>query len=257
MIGIQVAGKNNRISLAAFVRSLNLFLDLLRDVDCAISRRPKGSVRWEIESLKKNSPALVEIAGVPRIKEMDYSHAIQESVLDGLEQLAEKPEQPNFYSYSAMQRAKQIAEAAQKLKFVHVFTASRRTQISERILTNVEYLVASGSKSLGSIRGSLDAISVHKGHEFRVWSPQHRRPIVCRFDKALLVEVAHHLQQQVEVIGELQRNPKGEPVLMKVDSFVPLEPLAMKPDIGELRGIVPDLFDGVSLRNYLEGLRSE
>src|SRR5260221_3188358 len=131
MIGIQLAGKNDRISASVFGRSFNNFLDLLKDVDSMVSRQSKGTVRWELATLKRESPALVEVAGVSRTKEMDYSQAIQESVLDGLEQLMQRPEQPQFYSYSGLMKAQRMAEQARYLKWMSVFTGTRRTVLDE------------------------------------------------------------------------------------------------------------------------------
>lgn len=256
MIGIQLAGKNDRISATVFGRSFNNFLELLKDVDSMISHQSKGTVRWDLLTLKKESPALIEVAGVSRIKGMDYSQAIQESVLDGLEQLMERPEQPQFYSYSGLLKAQRMAEQARYLKWMSVFAGTRRTVLDERLFTHVEYLAASGSKSLGSIRGSLDAIIVHAGHEFRVYSPKWKRPIVCQFDKSRLPEVTAHLGQKVEVIGELRRNPKGEPITMNVQEFIPLEPITTSPRIEDLRGLLSNIYGGKTLGAYMDELRN-
>lgn len=254
---MQLAGTNDRISATVFGRSFNNFLELLKDVDSMVSHQPKGTVRWELATLKKESPALIEVAGISRIKGMDYSQAIQESVLDGLDQLMQRPEQPQFYSYSGLINAQRMAEQARFLKWMSVFADTRRTVLDERLFTNIEYLTASGSKSLGSVRGSLDAIIVHSGHEFRVWSPKWKRPVVCRFDKDMLPEVTAHLKQQVEVIGELNRNPKGEPVVMTVMEFVPLEPIRMSPRIQDMHGLLSDVYGGKTLGAYMDELRNE
>jgi len=256
MIGIQISGKNDRISAELFVRSISNFLNLIKEVDSVVSERRRGSVRWEIAKLEMHSPAVVEFVGNSRIATMDYSRAIEESVLDGMEQLMERPEQPQFYSYSAMQRAQGIAGVVPRVNWVQVFGDSRRASIDTRLFSNVEYIIGSETKSLGSVRGSLDAIMVHSGHEFRVWSPKSKRPITCRFAKEMLPEVKRHLKQSVDVFGQVYRNQKGEPVLVEVDSFLPLEPAKMTPSVGEMCGLVPDLYGGRSLKNYLEELRN-
>ena len=256
MIGIQLAGKKDRIPAGVFIRSLNSFFDLISDVDSMLSRDSKGSVRWELVTLQKSSPALVEFVGVSRIEKMDYSQAIQDSVVEGIEQLADRPEQPQFYSYSALTKVKRMAEQAKYLKLLTVFTGNRRTILDNRVFNNVEYIIGYSSKSLGSIRGSLDALMVHRGHEFRVWSPKRARPITCRFTREMLPEVIAHIKQQVEVVGELHRNAKGEPVLMEVHDFSPLEPVKTAPTIQEMSGLVSNLYGGRSLKDYLEELRN-
>jgi hypothetical protein len=256
MIGIQLAGKKDRIPAGVFVRSLNSFLDLLNDVDSMLSKQSRGSVRWELVSLKKTSPALVEFGGVSRIEQMDYSGAIQESVLEGIEQLSDRPEQPPFYSYAAMTRARRMAEQAKHLDWMNIFSEGRKVFLDRRVSNNIEYILGEGSKSLGSVRGSLDALMVHGGHEFRIWSSKWPRPITCRFKKDMLQSVISHIKQQVEVIGEIHRNNKGEPVLVHVQEFLPMEPVTTSPTIEEMSGIVPNLYGGGSLRNYLDELRN-
>jgi hypothetical protein len=256
MIGIQLAGKKDNIPASVFVRSLNSFFDLIRDVDSILSKERRGSVRWELVSMKKSSPAVVEFSGVSRIEKMDYSLAIQQSVIDGIEQLAERPEQPQFYSYSALTRVKRMAEQAQYLKWMSVFAGDRKILLDKRIVSTVEYIIGTGSKSLGSVRGSLDALMVHGGHEFRIWSPKRGKPITCRFKEEILPDVIKHIKHEIEVIGELQRNARGEPILMKVQEFRPLEPLTAAPTIEEMSGIIPNLYEGKSLHEYLEELRN-
>ena len=232
------------------------FLDLLKDVDSMVSRKSRGTVRWELATLEKKSPARIGFIGSSKIQEMDYSQAIQDSVIDGLEQLIERPEQPQFYSYSGLIQTQRMAEQARHLKWMAVFSDSRQMVLNDRLLTHVEYLTASGSKSLGSIRGSLDAIIVHRGHEFRVWSPKWKKPIVCYFDKKMLDEVTGHLKQQVEVIGELSRSPQGEPVVMNVEEFFPMEAAITSPPIEDMRGLLSDIYGGKSLGAYLDELRN-
>ncbi len=256
MIGIQLAGKKDNIPANVFIRSLNSFFDLIRDVDSLLSKETKGSVRWELVSLKKSSPALIEFTGVSRIEKMDYSLAVQQSVIDGIEQLAERPEQPQFYSYSALTRVKRMAEQAQYLKWMSVFADDRKILLDKRIVATVEYIIGTGSRSLGSVRGSLDALMVHGGHEFRIWSSKRAKPITCRFKPEILPDVIKHIKHEIEVIGELQRNARGEPILMQVQEFRPLEPLAAIPTIEEMSGLVPDLYEGQSLHDYLEELRN-
>lgn len=256
MIGLQLAGKKSNIPASVFIRSLNSFYDLIRDVDSLVSKEKRGSVRWELVTMKKSSPALIEFDAVSRVEKMDYSLAIQQSVIEGIEQLSEHPEQPQFYSYSALTRVKRMAEQAQHLKWMSVFAGNRKILLDKRLVSSVEHVMGTGSKSLGSVRGSLDALMVHGGHEFRVWSEKRLKPVTCRFKEDMLGDVVHHIKQEIEVVGELKRNIRGEPVFMQVHEFYPLEPVKASPSIEEMSGIIPDLYEGKSLKSYLEELRN-
>jgi hypothetical protein len=240
MIGIRLTGN---ITAQVFAKSIANFVDLISDVDSAISEHSRGSIRWDLLSLRKSSPAIVEFAPVSRSKGKDYTDTVQLSILDGLDKLSERPEQPEYYSYSALEKTRSIAEQAQKLKSVTIYSEAHESFVDQRVFNNVGYLIESGTVSLGSVRGSLDAITVHDGHEFRIWPEETRRPVTCRFKKSMLPDVARHLKREVEVFGEVHRNSEGDPFLVIVQEFTALRPAAF-PGIQELSGLLRDMYSG-------------
>jgi len=252
MIGIRFTGK---VSAAVFTKSLNSFFDLISDVERAVSKQSRGSLGWDLITLSKNSPAIVEYAPVLRSKTKDYAERVQFSILDGLDKLSERPEQPENYSYSALENARSIAEQAKKLKGLAIYSEARQSFVDQRLFNNVGYLIATGTVSLGSIRGSLDAITVHDGHEFRIWPSMMKQAVTCRFNKSMLSEVARHLKHEVEVFGEVHRNAQGDPFLVNVHEFTALKPIKF-PGIHEMSGLLGDLYSGLSLREHMDELRN-
>lgn len=252
MIGIRLTGN---ITALVFSKSIANFVDLISDVDAAISKRSRGSIRWDLLALRKSSPAIVEFTPVSRLRGRDYTDAVQLSILDGLDKLAERPEQPEYYSYSALEKARSIAEQAQKLKGMTIYSGTHESLVDQRLLNNVGYLIKSGTVTLGSVRGSLDSITVHDGHEFRIWPPETKRPVTCRFKKSMLFDVTRHLKREVEVFGEVHRNSEGDPFLVAVQEFIALRPVAFQ-GITELSGLLRDMYSGVSLKAHMDELRN-
>lgn len=253
MIGIRLTGKT--ISATTFARCVANFVDLISDVDRAVSKQPRGSIRWELQRLQKSSPAIVEFAAISMSKTTDYIHAVQLSILDGIDKLAEGPEQPESYSYSALESTRNMAEQAKKLTGLTVYSDARQSFVDQRVLNNIGYLVTSGTVSLGSISGSLDAITVHDGHEFRVWPSMTKRAVTCRFKKSMLPAVARHLKHEVEVFGQIHRNAAGEPLLVDVTEFNAMKPVEFT-GIRETSGLLRDVYSGVSLTEYMDELRN-
>jgi hypothetical protein len=255
MIGIRLTGK--KISASVFTKSVASLVDLIKDVDRAISRKSGGRIRWDLLTLGKSSPAVVEFAAVSRSKSNDYIAEVQLSILHGLEQLAEGPEQPEHYSYSALENVRTIAEQSAKLTGIAIYSdAGQSSFVDQRVFNNVEYLIASGTVSMGSVRGSLDAITVHDGHEFRIWpSPMTKQAVTCRFKKSILSNVARHLKQEVEVFGKIHRNAGGEPFLVDVHEFSALKAVTF-PGIQEMSGLLSDFYAGLSLKDHLDDLRN-
>jgi hypothetical protein len=252
MIGIRLTGN---ISATVFAKTLASFVDLINDVDSTVSKQSRGRLRWDLTTLKKSSPAIVEFAPVLGTKTKEYAELVQLSILDGLDKLSERPEQPEHYSYSALENARCIAEQAKKIKGLAIYSEARQTLVDQRVFNNVGYLIASSTISLGSIRGSLDAITVHDGHEFRIWPPMKNRAVTCRFTKSMLADVARHLKKEVEVFGEIRRNAAGEPFLANVHEFSALKPVRF-PGIQEMSGLLADTYSGLSLKDYMNELRN-
>jgi hypothetical protein len=253
MIGIRLTGKN--ISADVFAKSIISVVDLISAVDCAVSKNSRGSIRWELLTLRKSSPAIIEFAAVSRSKTENFAEAVQFSILNGLDKLTERPEQPENYSYSALEKARSIAEQAKKLKGLAIYSEERESFVDQRLFNNIGYLIASGTVSLGSVRGSLDAITVHDGHEFRIWPPMTTHAVTCRFKKSMLPEVARHLKHQVEVFGEVHRNVQGEPFLVNVHEFTALKSSKF-PGIQEMSGLLSDFYSGLSLKEHMDELRN-
>ena len=256
-IGIQFGGKNDRIPVAVFLRTLESLMAVIQDVDSTVSGRSRGSARWDIVALSKNSPAQAEINGESRLKVGDFVCTIQEAVIGGMDTLGNRPERPDYFSYSALTNVKRMAIQARRLDFLTVYAGPRRVVVNQNVFNNIEYLIGSGSVSLGSIRGSLDSITVHSGHEFRVWVDNKRKPVACRFKKARMSEVLALVKHEVAVFGELRRNARGEPVYMVVEEFRPIECPARLPSIEDMSGLIEDLYGGMSLREHMDDLRND
>lgn len=257
-IGIEISGKDDRITPQVFLRTLSSFMDLVRDIDSAVSRRTTGSVRWEVSLLSKNSPAQFAIDGKSKLRQGDFTTTVQYSVVNGVYVLSERPEQPEYYSYSALKSLRNITVQAGRISSIKLYDNSQSVEVTQQVRNNVEYLLGSGSVSLGSVRGRLDAITVHSGNEFRIWPTKgtSKKPVACRFRKSQFQKVIEHITGEVEVFGRLRRNAKGIPVYIAVQDFTPLEKPTYTPTIEEVSGLVKNLYGGGSLQDYLKELRN-
>jgi hypothetical protein len=256
-ISVQIAGKNDSIPADVFLSTLEDLMSVIRDVDSAVSGRTQGSIRWGIAALQKNSPALVEFRGVSKLPKGDFTSTVQLSVVGGLDVLTREPRSPQYYSYSALTKVRRIAVKAKRMSGITIFSQDQTVTMSQTVVSNIDYLIGSGSVALGSIRGSLDSVTVHHGNEFRIWTEGESRPVTCRFRQSILGEVVRHLKSDVEVFGELRRNSRGEPIYMSVEEFFPVTPLGDLPSIEKMSGLVKNLYGGLSLKEHLAELRDE
>ena len=233
------------------------FLGLLRDVDSTISEKKNGNLKWIVTTLAKNPSPLVGVTPfLPRPTFRDTSFQVQREIISNVDSLTQKGERSRYLSDAALTRVENIAKTAHKVGKTEIYTGAKgslglRTSVTAQTLSQVQELTQEKSVSFGTILGSLDSISVHKGIEVRVWDENINRPVRCNFTAGQISHATNLLGKRVIVSGMIRSDRNGQPLSMLVES---LDGASMKPlpPIDELMGAVPNLTGGLSLRTCPE-----
>ncbi len=245
-------GTEDRVPLKDFIDSLNNFLSVLRDLDATISHDQRGNTVWDVVSLKNTAP----VVGVaPRLKaasRQDTSQIVEEQLLVNAKSLSSNGDRNQYFSDSALESLEKLAKRTPKLGPMAIYIdgvgeIKDEADITEGTLKNLRQLTGVRYSAYGSLIGSLDAITVHKGNEFRVWDETTKKD---------LDRVKSLLKSRVRVSGIIQSNSAGTPIVIDLED---LEPLVKRelPTIEEMSGLVEDFTDGKSLKDYMEELSDE
>jgi len=253
-------GQKDRVPLAAFINALQNFLGMLKDLDATISKDERGSAVWEVVFLQQNSPPVVGVCPTPRTQVQDFSSVVESQVLENAALLRNGGEPTPYMSYAALTKLEHLAERSKQLGPLAVYVTdegrTRESEITESTLSNVQRLTGVRYAGYGSITGSLEAISVHKANEFRVWDDQTGKPVRCKFDVSQESHVKSLLRRRVLVTGTVKSNSAGVPIAMELDRVDPLEKKAL-PTIEEMSGFVRGITEGKPLKEYLEEIGDE
>jgi hypothetical protein len=261
-------GTQDEISLNVFIESLQNFLHALKDLDSAISRDVRGSLVWNVVRLEKNSPPLVGVAphqkpafvkaGLP-----DFSSRVETELIESARQLSTTGDRSDLLSDSALTRLERLAGKTPIIGPMALFTSDNgpsapknQTQITPRTFENVKKLTRARYSAFGSIIGSLDAISVHRNYEFRVWDEKTRKPVTCKFHPDEIGRVKDLLQSRVTVVGTLTSNASGNPISIVAEEILSA-PKRQLPTISEMSGLIPDFTNGKTMKEYMEELSDE
>jgi hypothetical protein len=250
-------GTKNQIDLSAFVDSVRDFLFILKDVDATISEKSHGSVKWMVDVLEKRDAAIVGVIPVPHKPLFDRSSTVESEVIKNTTLLSTKGERNKFFSDGALTHMGKLATRTPKIGPMAIWTPQngkprQESEISQTTLRNFEDLTGPKYSGFGSVTGSLDAISVHRGAEFRIWDRESGKPVRCFFDSDFETKVKDYLRKNVVVTGDMLMNSAGNPLSIKVND---LEESPARPDlvpIQSLSGIIKDFTGGLSLKKYLE-----
>ena len=254
-IKLKLEGRNEVLTPGAFVNAVRYFWGVLRELDSAISHDVRGTVHWEIESLSKDSPALIAFSG-RSLTESNHLRAIETVCLDGLRQLSEGERLPT-YSDRAISRALQLAKLRtnprrDSLSGIWVSTDRDTVEVGLHTLEGIQSLTGIRYTAIGSIVGNLDSITVHRGTEFRVWEETEGRAVTCRFSLNLLDQVKDALGRRVMVFGEVRSNFRGQPTIIEVQGFEHYPEDSELPTIEEMSGLVEDFTGGMPLGEFLK-----
>lgn len=255
-------GTADRIPLRTFIDSLNNFLTVLRDLDATVSHDQRGNTIWEVVSLEKKSPAVVGVA--PRLKapnRQDNSELVEQQFLVNAKSLSEQGDRNKYFSDSALTSLEKLAQRTPKIGAMSIFIngagkVKDQAEITENTLKNVQQLTSVRYSAYGSLMGNLDAITVHKGNEFRVWDEVTNKPVRCKFQETDLERVKELLKSRVRVSGIIQSNSAGVPIVIELEDVEPVVKREL-PTIEEMSGLVEDFTGGKSLKDYMEELSDE
>jgi hypothetical protein len=255
-------GQKDRVSLAEFISSLQNFLGILRDLDATISKDQRGSVIWEVVSLQQNSPPIVGVSPTLRSSEIqDFSSVVESQVLENVKLLGLGTEPTAFMSYAALKKLEGLASRTKSIGSMSVFlngdVDKQESNITEKTLSNVRELTGVKYSGYGSITGKLEAISVHKNSEFRVWDDKTNKPVRCKYEPAGLEDrIKSLLRSRVMVSGMIQSNTAGIPIALEVENIDAARQHAI-PTIREMSGSIKGITEGKSLKEYLDQINDD
>jgi hypothetical protein len=261
-------GTQDEIALSVFIEALQNFLHALRDVDATLSQNTAGSLIWNVVRLEKNSPPLVGVAAhqkpsFARGGHPDLSRKVESELIENARRLSTTGERSELLSDAALKRLENLAKKTPSIGPMAIFqsdngpsTPKNETQITPQTFENVKRLTSVRYSAYGSIKGSLDAISVHHAYEFRVWDEKTHKPVTCKFSPDEIDNVKALLKSRVTVIGMLTSNSAGNPISISAEDILPT-PKRQLPTITEMSGLVKDFTDGKSLKEYMEELSDE
>jgi len=254
---ITVQGETEEVPARGFVEAVSISLEVLSELDSAISHKRTGSLRWVIGALKYQSPAVVTLRAVPLSEEVDVSAEVAQSYVNGLKELQEGNSLPPVFSEAALNASKRLGRIHEGIKAIKIKYKKDMIQISERLAVNVDELVSRTYDSVGSIEGTLEMVTIHSQRYFRVYEPVHGRGVVCYFPAELLETVKASLGGRVVVSGRLRSDRLGKPESITVTDLRILPQEEELPRPSTLRGLVKGMTAGEKAEEYLRKLRGD
>lgn len=239
-IGLDLQGP--RVTLQRLAESADHFLGLLREVDQELTEQRGGSFEWVLSGLRLGSLEL-EAYAEPKTEEVDvfFSRQVFSAVRAGIKVISSQQRRPPHFTDAALTHARRLAESLsdEGVTEIAVRTNGQREIFSRSLVANVEALSRGTVKSIGSVEGRLETVSLHATPYFNVYSALTGRAVRCEFPIEDLERVREALGRRVSVFGVLLSSAEtGHKQSLQVEEFTIFPPDEELPTAEDVRGIL-------------------
>ena len=175
----EIDGQSSHIAFQSFVYASLHFLALLREIDQVISGRYLGNLNWYVAELHSSKGGLsVDVlsrlkAPTKRQTFPDQSQQVARSLVTGFENVQDRGISPPYLSHFGLERLSKMLNVLEK-NGAHAYRTTdldqdKTVELSTQAIENVRSLLPIKRKTIGSVEGKLEAISIHRSKKFIVY----------------------------------------------------------------------------------------
>jgi hypothetical protein len=266
---LDIAGNPKSVPYRSFLDVANNSLAILGDLDPHFSHRRAGNVEWYMNNLSLNGALRIEVySRVRTLKHKiltDVSRQVAVSFVRGFGMLEKDGRSPEYFSSYGMDRAAEMTRVI-GLSSAHAIVAEvledeAPVEITETSVRNLKELIPESYKAIGSVEGTLEAISIHDRKKllFVVYESLFGKAVTCRFSGLpMMGKVKDSLGKRVRVSGLVSRNARSEPrqVMLYGPEYLEVfgENLKVLP-FRSLGGSDPDFTGDLSTEEFIRSVR--
>ena len=263
----EIDGKPSEVAFQSFVDASAHFLALLREIDQAMSGRHLGTLRWYVSGLNSNGGLAVEVLSKlkppPKRRKVqidpDIGGRVAGSLVTGFDNIENLGVSPPYLSPYGLQRLDNMLHVLEQNGARGYRTTDlqhdRTVTLTHKAIDNVRALLPIKRKTIGSVEGKLEAISIHRRKRFVVYDALTKKAITCEFRDDMLDGIKDSLGHRVLVSGTVHWNAKSEAKRVDVETIRPLGD--QLPSTSELSGAYPDITEGMAIDEYIRSIRGD
>ncbi|MCP4368883.1 MAG: hypothetical protein GY797_12330 [Deltaproteobacteria bacterium] len=162
--------------------------------------------------------------------------------------------------YNTLETFKGIGKKVNKtINRLVVSTNGHSCNITEDFQSKVQVIQGPDEEVKGSISGKVEYINFHGGtNVFNIYPSVGPIKIKCNFPKRLLSEAIKSVNKYVTVLGKIKYKARTQfPMEIDVDEIEIRSKVKDFPKLADLKGIAPDLTEGLSPTEFVRKMRDE
>lgn len=251
---------DDHVLLDEFAGELGAISKALRKIDKIVTKKNNPTVSYRIINLSHSSPAKILLEAQPIDPDVDYSDEVVDTFYNALDDISTKGKAPKDFDYHTLETFKGIGEKVRKtISSLVVSTNGHSCNITEDFPSKVQVIQGPDEEIKGSISGKVEYINLHSGtNVFNIYPSVGTDKIKCNFPKSLLSEAIDSVNKYVTVLGKIKYKARTQfPVEIDVDKIEIRRPAKDFPRLAGLKGIAPDLTEGLSPAEFVRKMRDK
>jgi hypothetical protein len=246
------------VRLSDFLKQLDAVRKALRHTEELIRGEERNPVYYRIIDARQKSPLTVTLQAVAD-KSPNLPPKVVGKFLDSIKQIRQSGTIPKDFDYPTAEAYREIVTPQHNyVSSLVIANSRRRFAIDHKYEEGITKAIGPDEFTEGSITGMLDTLKLHNTTAFEVFPTIGPKRVVCHFPSHLKEKVKQALERYVCVFGTL-RYKHWDKFPHAVDA-VDLEiypPENELPTLSDVRGMVPDLTDGLGEGEFLEKVRDD
>lgn len=201
----------------------------------AITREATGkseSVKWVVTKVTYASPFNLEVTPEAASRKLnpDVPGAISHAIVNGIADLSESSDVPDYFSPQALSITRKLAAYSDSVKQRSIIVSNgvdRPAPLTHKVVAAIDDIVGSVAESYGTIEGRLEGVLTHGKQRFFIWDSLGGKQIRCVFDedRVPLDDILSAFNKRVSVSGRIRsRSLTGERLTIDVAEFMSFRP---------------------------------
>lgn len=229
-----------KISSDKLRRSISAFYGLIDEIALQVIGK-KRPIKW-IVSVEKGSAVFInkpELDGLaPPLLDNVCS-----SLDQGIESIEYSAERPKYFSDKALEYVQDLAsipEPQDGLNKINIIVDKKPHILTHHAVANIDTIMATYGKALGSVEGRLSTISERGGLKIVVYDRLTDKPVRCHIHEDMLEEVTKAFGKRVYIFGMISYGKDKFPKSISVEEIKVFPEKENIPSAQDVLGILRD-----------------
>ena len=259
---LTVKGELGNIAFDSLTLVLEKSDSILRRFDRAVSGKETGTMKWMVAGLKEGNSGTIELRSRVIRGETDFGVQVGSLYIEAIDYIETQGEAPPDYDLDMLRDLQAMTHAFGRNGVdglsVSMPDYNKDAVLSWRSDETLQNLTGVHYKTIGSVEGRVELVSLHKGNRyFNVYHAVTDKAVRCSLPEEREEAVIEDLKRKRRVIvsGEVSYNVEGRLLNVSVDRYRTLPDEDELPALEDSLGLAPDLTGHQSTEEYIRSLR--